>query len=263
MQPLTFGTSERPLFGLYQSPRSGPPRDNGVVLCHPMGHEYIHTYPAMKQLAQSLSLAGFHVLRFDYYGSGDSSGETGEGDVSLWCADVEAAIEEIKDSARVTKVCVVGLRLGATLAALVGSKHKAVDRIILWEPIIRGSEYLGELATLSEEYLRRVLPVPKSGIKNRKTLEVLGFPVSSSLRSSLEELDLLSLDQSPATDVLIIAQADSSSGHRLQSRLQDLRCRVDYLSISEPKVWERGEGLESVVVPTKTVNSIVTWCAER
>lgn len=136
MTPLFFGKSERRLFGIYDAPAtsSGPAR--AAVLCCPAGDEQVHAYRTLRQLALRISLGGRHVLRFDYYGTGDSGGPTVENDIAGWCDDIETAIAEIKDMAGAPKVSLVGLRLGANLAAQVAARSpESVDSLVLWEPI--------------------------------------------------------------------------------------------------------------------------------
>jgi uncharacterized protein len=107
-----------------------------VLLCHPMGNEQIFAYRTMRQLAARLVRVGFHVLRFDYFGTGDSYGDTGEGDLASWCEDIETAIEELKEMTGATKVNLAGLRLGANLSARVAAHRlKEISKLILWEPL--------------------------------------------------------------------------------------------------------------------------------
>src|SRR5215470_5640391 len=94
-------------------------------------------YCTMRQLAARLVRAGFHVLRFDYFGTGDSFGDTGEGDLASWCGDIETAIEELKEMTGAAKVDLAGLRLGANLSARVAvHRPKEIGKLILWEPLV-------------------------------------------------------------------------------------------------------------------------------
>jgi uncharacterized protein len=107
-----------------------------VVICHPIGNEQIFAYRTMRLLAARLVQAGFHVLRFDYFGTGDSYGDTGEGDLASWCGDIETAIEELREITGATKVNLAGLRLGANLSARVAAyRPKDVSKLVLWEPL--------------------------------------------------------------------------------------------------------------------------------
>ena len=139
MNPFYFGTSERPLFGVYHPARSQQARDAGVVLCHPFGWEYMRTHRAFRQLAGRLTDVGFPVLRFDYSGTGDSAGDGREASLGQWLDDLSAAIDEIEDTAGVRRVSLIGLRLGAALAARAATTRPDLDRLILWNPVVTGS----------------------------------------------------------------------------------------------------------------------------
>jgi predicted alpha/beta hydrolase len=69
-------------------------------------------------LSRQLAARGFNVLRFDYYGSGDSAGDDSEMRLSGSCEDIVAAIEELKDICDAKTVALIGLRLGASLAGI-------------------------------------------------------------------------------------------------------------------------------------------------
>ena len=136
MTAFHFGSRQRRLFGYYEPAQANLSKVRAVLLCHPMGNEQVFAYRTMRQLAARLVRAGFHVLRFDYFGTGDSYGDTGEGDLEGWCDDVETAIEELKDITGATRVDLAGLRLGANLSARVAAhRPKEINKLILWEPL--------------------------------------------------------------------------------------------------------------------------------
>jgi pimeloyl-ACP methyl ester carboxylesterase len=63
-------------------------------------------------------------------------GATGEGNCEDWCRDVETAVDELRDITGLTKVGLIGLRLGATLATRVAVKHaQQIDALVLWDPV--------------------------------------------------------------------------------------------------------------------------------
>ncbi|MGA9370116.1 MAG: alpha/beta hydrolase [Steroidobacteraceae bacterium] len=140
MNPYFFGTSQRRLFGVHSPAVSRAGRSRAAVLCQPWGDDYIYAHRSMRQLAIRLSAAGFHALRFDYFGTGDSAGEEGDTDAAGSQADVVTAIETLKDLAATEKVTLIGLRAGANIAAgtAAGLATGAVDALILWDPILAG-----------------------------------------------------------------------------------------------------------------------------
>jgi uncharacterized protein len=74
----------------------------------------------MRQLAARLVRVGFQVLRFDYFGTGDSYGGTGKETLQTG-EDIETAIEKLT-----TAVDLAGLRLGANLSARVAA-HRSKE----------------------------------------------------------------------------------------------------------------------------------------
>ena len=122
-----------------------------------------------------LNRAGFHVLRFDYSCTGDSAGEGRDARIADWLDDVTWAIEELQDTAMVDTVSVVGLRWGATLAALATRGRDDVDRLVLWDPVVSGSAYL-------DAQVGSPRPTGVVGIE--------GYPFSASLRDEMDAIDL-------------------------------------------------------------------------
>lgn len=158
MTPFHFGDEQRRLFGVFEPALCRSGKERAVLLCHPMGNEQVFAYRTTRQLAARLAGAGFHVLRFDYFGTGDSYGDAGEGDIGGWCDDIETAIEELKDMTGVATVSLVGLRLGANLAAEVAARRREqIGKVVLWQPLtadelaaVSGMDCAGRLGRLKE-----------------------------------------------------------------------------------------------------------------
>src|SRR5271157_706573 len=60
------------LFGWLHRPRGRFHGRTGVILCDPFGSEQNSIYRCYRQLAERLSSEGLWVMRFDYYGTGNS-----------------------------------------------------------------------------------------------------------------------------------------------------------------------------------------------
>ena len=94
MEIFYFG-SNNSLFGIYYPPEIIQDKKVGIVICNPFGQESIRCHLSMSLLAQLLSKKGFYVLRFDYYGCGDSLGGKKEGTIERWLDDIKTAVEEL------------------------------------------------------------------------------------------------------------------------------------------------------------------------
>jgi pimeloyl-ACP methyl ester carboxylesterase len=183
MNPFFFGTRQRRLFGVYSPARASAAGSGSkaVLLCPPWGQEYLRAHRAMKQLATLLNQAGVHVLRFDYHGTGDSAGEMLDASLAGWQADIETAVDELKDTTDAARVGLVGLRLGGTLAASVAARRrKDVDSLVLWDPVVSGEGYLKEL----------LADAPQRAAEKGGGHEVMGFAMSEAMAAELRGLTL-------------------------------------------------------------------------
>jgi pimeloyl-ACP methyl ester carboxylesterase len=160
-------------------------RDAAVLLCYPGVQEYNTAHWAFRRLASMLARDGFHVLRFDWSGTGDSWGETTDGTIETWLGDIEAAVEEARDASGARAIALVGMRLGAAIAALACSRGLSAQTLVLWEPVVRGTDYIDELEVLDERENLRLLHHVR-----RARDELVGFPFSRTLRRSIAQLDL-------------------------------------------------------------------------
>jgi alpha-beta hydrolase superfamily lysophospholipase len=136
MIPFYFGADDQRLYGVYEAAHDSGAVSRAAVLCNPVGNEYIQAHRTMRNLSSRLSKAGFHVLRFDYYGTGDSSGGSGDGSPQRWCENIETAMMELQEMTGAARMSLIGLRFGANLAARVAARPPAViNSLALWEPL--------------------------------------------------------------------------------------------------------------------------------
>jgi len=63
------------LFFWHHSPPASVRRGGAIVVCPPIGYEYMSAYPTVRILAERLAALGFDVLRIDYDGTGNSTGD--------------------------------------------------------------------------------------------------------------------------------------------------------------------------------------------
>ncbi len=180
MIALHFGDSQRPLFGVYhpaQRPSSAP---RAVVVCNAFGAEYMVSHHALRRVAIALAESGYDVLRFDYFGSGDSAGEPEEVSLARWSADVAVATDEMLGLCGAERVSLLGVRLGAALALRAAAREpQRVERIVAWDPVLRGDGYLAWL-----DWAERALH-PHGTTEP----QVLGHVLPPALRAEMRALD--------------------------------------------------------------------------
>lgn len=207
MTALHFGRPEAPLFGVYH-PAVGRRRGTaGIVICNAFGAEYMLSHFALRRVALELAKGGHEVLRFDYSGTGDSSGH--EDDVSLgqWLEDIDTAIDELIDTAGLDAVSLLGVRLGAGLACVAAAKHgETVRSVVAWDPVLRGEHYLAEL--------RRVERIMQSGESGEPQL--LGHPLPETFRAELKGFDAAALAVGLGDRLIRINEPSCTEGRRMR-----------------------------------------------
>jgi alpha/beta superfamily hydrolase len=259
IEPFYFGEPAK-LFGIYHPAQIRTSCDAGVVLCYPTGQEYIRSHRSLVRLAEFLSSAGFHVLRFDYYSCGDSEGDCHQGSIRRWVDDISTAVNELNGGYDLEKVCLVGLRLGGALAMMAGANRGDIESIVVWDPVIDGAMYLSELRHQHDEWLRGSFAKTQLDHKHGNHCEVLGFPMTDYMKEELTNINLLKLERKPANNVFIVASNEVMENMLLKEHLERINAKPGYEYISAPKVWIKNDnGTSKGLVPIPILKSIINW----
>lgn len=142
---LKLGTRDRQFVGMLSKPPSYSQR-HAWLFCNPYGQEAVRTAPLYRVLSERLVRAGHAVLRFDYHGCGDSSGDFADGDFGHLVDDTLNAFEGLRTYAPSASYSWFGLSLGGTVAAMAAARApSALGRILLWQPVADGAAYCRRL----------------------------------------------------------------------------------------------------------------------
>jgi len=267
-----FGSDSKPLFGIHQSPSARVRAGHGVVLCYPFGREYVRAHRSFRQLAVLLTRSGVDVLRFDYFGTGDSGGGSEDRLPSLWMENIVQAAEELRRRSSAEFVSLLGLRLGATLASSIAVTADDIENLVLWDPVLNGANYSRELqenqyARLSEAI--EELPVDPSSYRRARdkartvsavdSYEAAGFRVSAGFRRELESLDLVSGEAPAANRILLLETTESKESAELESHLAG-RSRSFVVNHQRTRpVWQ---GAHDATVPGEVLRTLASWLSE-
>jgi pimeloyl-ACP methyl ester carboxylesterase len=143
-EPFFFEHDAIRLFGVIDCADRRAP-DAGVVLCHPYAEEKQLTDRVLVRFARRLADAGFAALRFDCRGYGESQGELQDSTLETQIGETLAAAALLRSRFRLKSVVFLGVRLGATIAALAAERDPDVSGLVLWSPIVSGRTYVREL----------------------------------------------------------------------------------------------------------------------
>lgn len=252
-QATWFGPEQRPLFGWLSRPSSGA-ATLGVVLCQPVGEEARSAHRTFRRLGSELARRGVVALRVDYDGTGDSAGGQHDAErVAAWRASIAEAATYLRESG-LDRVAIVGMRIGATLAAEVAAEDARFTSVVLWDPNTSGRGFLREgqaLHALGDYAIEK----PQGG-----DVHTPGFRYDATTAADLRTLNLADLPAEPWSDRILVL---TRSGAPIPGKPGG--------PFTGPHVeWARAEGqLELVGVepnqartPIPTVQHVADWLAE-
>ena len=253
MNPFYFGSSNAPLYGMYHPPLTAEKKPEGILLCAPFGQEYMRSHRAYRQLALLLNKQGFPVLRFDYKGTGDSSGEPEDANIQEWLDNIATATEELKHSAQVKTVSLVGLRLGGLLAAQFCAQNpQGIKQLVLWDTIVSGKRYVDELKTYIDE-----APDSKSKCFDEKgSLHFNGFELTKAQLDELNDINLgdLKLDATQVTQICSNENENQLYLHTCWNESKGYR----YQHTAAPGDWNFVDDFGGILLPQQVIQSVVS-----
>lgn len=256
-----FDANGRSLLAAVHLPSRLRPRSAAVLLCNPFGEEAVRAHRAYRMLARKLEEAGYATMRFDYAGTGDSSGDIGEFGIADWLQDIAAAVAELRRESGIPRAVLVGLRFGATLAACAQREGLRVAHVLLWDPVVDGAHYLRELGAAHRDYmaaeLGRAYVAADPGLP---PTESLGTPLNDRLRSELQALDLahaLAAMPSAAATTTILCTQRNAGMERLKKAWAD-PVRAHWIDLEGSAAWNSDAALNNAVVPMKEISAIVS-----
>ncbi|RZL58443.1 MAG: alpha/beta fold hydrolase [Variovorax sp.] len=266
MTPLMFGPPARRLFGIHHPSESATTDRGAVLICPPFGQEALRSHRFFRVLADRLARAGFSVLRFDYYGTGDSPGDDADGDFEGWRRDVLAAHDELRrlSGSPSRSIGWLGVRLGGTLAIQAAqSSRLALERIVLWEPVVDGRRYAQHLREWHVESLELSYCIPESSLRRRLaddphafTDEASGFAVSPLLRQQFSSLQPQSLRIPTDCRTLVLGQRHDEP-LRQWVQMQVSEPPPQFFEFEHPLIWNSDPSSNNAMVPAEALKRLL------
>lgn len=170
-----------------------------VLLCPPFGVEALASHIGWRALANRLAAQGHEVLRLDYPGTGHSPGEMIDpGRLANWQASIPQTIDALRNATGAAEVIVIGMRLGASLAARAVQGREDVAALIALAPIVSGRRHAREIAALAQ--MQGDIGTSRAGIV------LYGFEIAQETLDILASLDLATLP-APAPRGLVLSRS--------------------------------------------------------
>lgn len=248
--PTWFGPPEQRLFGWFHLPASG--RARGIaVLCSPLGREETNATPALQMLGDALAAGGVGALRFDYAGTGDSTGRSEDPDrLDAWLSSVGAAVDLARELTP-GPVILIGMRMGALLAAEAMARGLRADGFVGWDPCLSGRTFFR---------LERTLLATGYGVGQIGDGSVAG-PAFVFSPQTVEEVSALRFSTdgfAPALPVLLLERGgDREGGPRTDPGPDTSAVRM--AAVGQAELLDVYPDMLSL--PTATIEAVAQWVA--
>jgi uncharacterized protein len=250
-----FGSPDRALLGLRHPPLG---RAHGAVLaCAPLLQEGIRCQRALWSLSETLAAAGIDVLRFDWFGSGDSAGTSADIVVPGLVDDLASAESFMRSSAALPGPRLLALRSAALpLLAHASRRREPVD-VVLWAPVLDGAA----LAASWREQHRRQLHVAGRFLSAETASdddELLGFVLDRDLLDDVGTLQGKNLLLPAGSKLLLAHWASSPVDESFVAAQRAAGVAVECLELDdadEPD-WDDPDGFETQIFPRRAVNRL-------
>lgn len=260
-EPCFFGPQERPLFGwVHPTPEPSP---LGLVICNPLGYEAVCSHRSVLGFATEAASNGIPALRFDYDGTGDSAGDDLDpGRLEGWLQSIRSAVQMLKNQTGVQQVCLLGIRMGATLAALISTESAEIAGLIALVPVVDVRTYLRELRALALAGTHSEPPAWANAAQDLQ--ETAGFAFTRETRDDLTRINLSK--HPPAVNhglrqVLVIDRDDLAGNAAWVEQLRQAGAQVEHERL--PGYTQMMLDSHEASVPTKMVTTATAWLKKR
>lgn len=230
-------------------------RNHGVVICPPIGFEQLHAHRGLRHLADEIARSGMPTLRFDWHGTGDATGDDADPDrCSVWQSNVRTAIRWMKYEFGCASVSVVGLRLGAMLAALATGDEE-IENLVLWAPVTNGRGFVREMTVVD-----MMSEAPRERTSSTGLIDAAGFRIFPETAAALTNCSLLQSKPS-CRRVLLASRFDAPPNQRLVEHFTGYGIAVEEKIL--PGVTEMLVEPHRSQVPDIAIQQISAWLSQH
>jgi uncharacterized protein len=241
---IIIRTDKHQLYGMLHLPDAGyGEKHPAVIICHGFIGNKNGQHRIFVKTARALSNRGFAVLRFDFSGCGESTGDYKDVTLTQQVEEAISAIDfaEAHSSVDRNQIILLGHSMGGAVASDVAACDSRISRLVLWAPVARPHEDI--VGIVGDDLCKYCL--------QNGTAEYQGFELSRKFFRSLLRISPLERVKEFQGDVLIAHGSNDEDTPLYNAYLyanslnmrQKGRCKVEVIEGAdhtfESPAWER------------------------
>lgn len=255
-----------PVFALFHEAAQARPDATAVLICPPFGWDDICSYRPRRTWAEYLAEAGHPTLRFDFPGTGDSSGTPRDPDrVPAWSQAVASAASWLRESTGCRRVAAIGMGLGGLMVCKAIADGASIDEIVLWAAPARGASFVRETRAfaLMEDTDAGDLDAQRPELLPEGFIWAGGYALSAETSGALGQLDLTKLALPPSSSprrALLLDRDGIAADQRLRDHLESQDVAVTVAP--GPGYGAMGPMPHKAVPPLEVFSRVLEWIEE-
>lgn len=189
-------------------------------------------------------------MLLDHFGTGESEGETEEGNWEFWLADAEAAARWLSEDSG-QRLTLWGARTGSLLATELADRTPGlIERLFFWQPVLDGKLFMNQYLRLriGSQLVSNAERETTEQIRQRmaagEIIEIAGYPLSGTLASQITGRRAAAyecLTKIPLVWIEMTGQSglDLSPASRqfIEARRQ-VGARIEVEAVACPMIWQ-------------------------
>jgi len=231
-----INANQRQTYSVLQSPAPTNNNGIGILIVPSLGNEQRRCQRPFRSMMHTLARDGYHLLRFDWQGTANSSGCTSElRDVAAWLDDLQEAAHRLSQS--VDQIHLVSVRVGALLSSLHPLDELPIAAAYHWDPVFDGGQWLDDMHQLQRGVCAdtfRFLFKRKQRVTSLH--EFAGLTLHPELHQAIQALDLHNILKASTSDypIHLLLSDEVDKLPQLPSRVS-VHAGCDYNDWKDPR----------------------------
>lgn len=259
-----------PLHATYFGPQAAPRAPGDVLFVPPFAEEMNRCRAMVAMQARELARLGIGTLVLDLFGTGDSAGDFVDATWDQWLADLRAGLDWLR---RHGQGCssLWGLRLGAVLASQLAAADPAIDRLLLWQPVLDGKAFFTQFLRIR---IAADMNLPdrvkttgewRQRLAGGESAEISGYRIGPALAQQIDaaRFDAGALRQGTALSWFeVVPEAGAEMAPASAQAIERLRgggARIDAEVVTGPAFWHVHERELAPALIEATTRSAAAW----